>query len=50
MVTKEKNLLACRGRGHLVSSLQSTPYTYRSTDVQSLPLLKLVSGLDGPII
>ena len=38
-ITKQKDLLACMGRGHLISSLQSTPYRV-SNEVQSLPLIK----------
>ncbi|XP_037094876.1 LOW QUALITY PROTEIN: uncharacterized protein LOC119114923 [Pollicipes pollicipes] len=39
LVTKTKDLLSCTGRGHLISSLQTTPYTTYSK-VQSLPLVK----------
>ena len=41
LITKQKDLLTCSGRGHLVSSLQSTPYK-SSAHIQSLPLLKSV--------
>ena len=39
LITKRKDLLSCLGRGHLVSSLQSTPYT-SGGEIQSLPLIK----------
>lgn len=39
LVTKTRDLLSCPGRGHLISSLQSTPYSSGS-EVQSLPLIR----------
>ncbi|XP_037091139.1 apolipophorins-like [Pollicipes pollicipes] len=38
-VIKTKELLTCRERGHLVSSLQTTPY-HSASNIQSMPLLR----------
>ncbi|XP_043197116.1 uncharacterized protein LOC122367779 [Amphibalanus amphitrite] len=48
LITKRKDLLTCSGRGHLVSSLQSTPYS-SGADVQSLPLLKSTLQCDQKV-